>query len=320
MSFFIPNINTIMKKNYFNTKHMGSKSLMVLFCLIGTYGFTQTGMYLDNGSIVYVSKTTQITTNGTVGCHNNGAFIIEAGAGLVSSSDFFDGSFGTKYMRVYGAGTTVVPTGYQNNRSPITVTTNNTNDKFSVGYFLNDPSTISSVLDPSLTASNYYLSDDEYWYVGKIGGLSSGVDVSGTTPKSDALYNGSIASEGVKFVWFDGTQWVEYTGGQQKGAFAYVAKHSTLASKPFESIDFSVYPNPVESGGSLKYNLPNGVTQLSISVYNVLGRLVDVYNDLESSSGVNELMLDNLESGLYILQFSINNGMQSITKKIVVQN
>ncbi|MDO5980796.1 T9SS type A sorting domain-containing protein [Flavivirga spongiicola] len=312
-----------MKKNSFKLSLCTGVSTLICFflCVFIQDVKAQNALYVGDGGILYLKKDLPLVFNGNLSRSATGNVVFEAGTNLSSLTDYFAGSAGSDYVSVYGAGTTVVPVGSSIVRSPITIVSNASNDNFSIGYFLNDPAVdVSASLDAALSSSNYFLSDDEYWTVNKVSGTSNGYVISGTTPKSDAKYDGSDGTS-YKMVWFNGSQWEEYVGDQKEGSFSYVSQKSALGIDDEHNIgEFLLYPNPVSAvATNVYFTLPANVQQLSVTVYDVTGKRVANYNNIPVRVGVNSISKPELSKGLYFLKFSFNNRQQYMTKRLVVQ-
>jgi len=68
------------------------------------------------------------------------------------------------------------------------------------------------------------------------------------------------------------------------------------------------YPNPFNPSTKIKYSL-NKSSDVTLSVYNILGETVAVMNTLNAQAGVNEFSFDaaGLASGVYLYQLKIKN-------------
>jgi hypothetical protein len=109
--------------------------------------------------------------------------------------------------------------------------------------------------------------------------------------------NTNISTKGDNYYWdsnFD--RWE----GEEDNLNIYYTKKSTLSTTPINDhnlIKVSIYPNP--TGDKL---FIQGLSNVSkVSVYNVLGKLV--LSKINSS----EIYLDNLESGIYIINIRDEN-------------
>ena len=76
-------------------------------------------------------------------------------------------------------------------------------------------------------------------------------------------------------------------------------------------------PNPVFSGNTeIDYSTPvNG--KMSLAVYNMLGQTV-ITRNLNAKQGMNQIYINSKELAPGIYMYSLNNGSQTITKRMVV--
>ena len=86
---------------------------------------------------------------------------------------------------------------------------------------------------------------------------------------------------------------------------------STLSSEDFNAFkpEISIYPNPVKNSFAINQAVS------SVEVYTITGQLVASYNSVAANQ---ELLIDGLESGIYLVKMKdLNNFIQ--TKKIVIE-
>ena len=87
-------------------------------------------------------------------------------------------------------------------------------------------------------------------------------------------------------------------------------------SKPEQFVTAKCYPNPFNPQTTLQYEIshPGKVT---ISIYNVVGQEVKVYNIGNKDQGVYELVFDasNLTSGIYF--YRVDTGYAAVTGKML---
>lgn len=85
----------------------------------------------------------------------------------------------------------------------------------------------------------------------------------------------------------------------------------TLSVATFETETFSIYPNP--TNGSVVYIQSRNSTEITaVRIYDITGKQV-----LEQANTNNEINVQGLQRGLYILQLQIGN--QTINKKLIKQ-
>jgi hypothetical protein len=86
----------------------------------------------------------------------------------------------------------------------------------------------------------------------------------------------------------------------------------TLSTDSFQNNNFSISPNPAKS--RLNINLPNGMANAKVSVFNVLGKKVYSGDISNLNSSIN---ISNWNSGVYLVKVSSNNITQ--TKRFIKQ-
>lgn len=88
-----------------------------------------------------------------------------------------------------------------------------------------------------------------------------------------------------------------------------------LSVNEFDDSSFSIYPNPNNGTFTIKMNAPNS-DKINVSVYDMRGR--EVYkNRFEANAQFeNSIDLGAVNAGVYLI--NINDGLRTITKKIVV--
>ena len=81
--------------------------------------------------------------------------------------------------------------------------------------------------------------------------------------------------------------------------------------RPNEITGITVYPNPVNAGGTLNINLPAGVSNAVVRIYNVHGSLVQQQETIRTITAPNQ-------AGLYVLRITLPDGA-GITQRILVK-
>jgi 1,4-alpha-glucan branching enzyme len=86
---------------------------------------------------------------------------------------------------------------------------------------------------------------------------------------------------------------------------------STLSSEDFNAFktEISIYPNPVKNSFAINQAVS------SVEVYTITGQLVASYNSVAANQ---ELLIDGLESGIYLVKIKDQNNLFQ-TKKIVIE-
>lgn len=106
------------------------------------------------------------------------------------------------------------------------------------------------------------------------------------------------------------------------GTFSYSKEKEVKVNFTLTELNLEQnYPNPFNSSTIIKYYLPEA-TNVSITVYDILGTEVNVLVDERKESGNYEVSFDaaNLPSGVYVYKLETKNisGPQSIKKKMVI--
>jgi hypothetical protein len=86
--------------------------------------------------------------------------------------------------------------------------------------------------------------------------------------------------------------------------------------------DMGIYPNPAVSQSVLKaeIDIEDTVVNVQVKIMNLQGRLVKVlnFNNVKNEFFEKNLQLTNLESGVYFVNITTNNGL-SITKRLIIK-
>ncbi len=122
---------------------------------------------------------------------------------------------------------------------------------------------------------------------------------------------GDDPSEGVKWNWYGVLGLEFYTLHARVGNVTVVGAGATaIEDKSFDN-PVSVYPNP--SSGVVNIDLGNISNTVSVDVYNITGQLLKTVNNITSNTSID---LSDLAQGHYFVK--VNNGVSSITKKVVI--
>lgn len=89
----------------------------------------------------------------------------------------------------------------------------------------------------------------------------------------------------------------------------YFYDSATLSTNQFETVDFSVYPNPTKNNWNIKSN----TTISSITVYDILGKQVSTLAPNASNA---EISTDNITAGIYFARIDGINGSSKTVKLI----
>lgn len=89
---------------------------------------------------------------------------------------------------------------------------------------------------------------------------------------------------------------------------------TTITAKPVTAEDYSVYPNPAKS--AFQVLATNGQYNISITVFDNLGRVVREFNNITPSSNCN---IEGLANGLYMVRITNLESKQVFTKQLDIQ-
>ncbi|MEN3324305.1 T9SS type A sorting domain-containing protein [Mariniflexile soesokkakense] len=89
---------------------------------------------------------------------------------------------------------------------------------------------------------------------------------------------------------------------------------TTLASKQFNVVDFSIFPNPTKGLVELIFNNKTN-SKIQVDVYNIQGKLI-LNSEHELKNKAVQINVSNLKSGLYFLKAS--DGLNNVTRKLIV--
>lgn len=97
-------------------------------------------------------------------------------------------------------------------------------------------------------------------------------------------------------------------GGSQEDTKLYTNSQMTVSN---------LYPNPADNYVELDYNLQDGVTDVKLTIRNVLGVLVGEY--ALNSGGRLHIDVSRLAAGVYFYTLSLHN-KNVATKKLLIRN
>ncbi len=93
----------------------------------------------------------------------------------------------------------------------------------------------------------------------------------------------------------------------------YLLKANTLATDEFNTIDFSIYPNP--STDEITIQIPQDIKVDTINIFDMQGKLVYTQNDQLLDRKI--LLIPNLVSGVYNVVVVLDK--ETISKKIIIE-
>ncbi|WP_420574038.1 T9SS type A sorting domain-containing protein [Kordia sp.] len=134
--------------------------------------------------------------------------------------------------------------------------------------------------------------------------------INNTNFESDKIY---YRNSGFTSTTFDPLNW---TGTVIPNTIAcdeieFIGSFTLLTVEEIETNAFQIYPNPT-NGNSIYINTKNNVEVSSVRIYDLNGKQV-----LQTVNPSNEINIQGLKQGMYILQLEIGN--QTINKKLIKQ-
>ncbi len=285
-------------------------------------------LYVGNGVEFYLKKDMDFTTSNTVvTMGNTGLFSIESGSDWGSPSEYVNGK-----VKVYGNGTTRVPVGNNAIYAPVSIIHNS---DISAQYFNAPPS--------SGTAGNNVdaISTEEYWQL-----TGQGVLTLPWNTHSDIttlVNNNGGELNALAVVGLEGTVWNlvsdpltnTVTGDLNQGTVSSDPNNAIIfdtysqmtigidhqalltADDLFKTNDIIVISTPIsKEAGTIKF-LSDNITGLEIEIYDILGRLINSYDNITIAAGMGAIEKPNVTAGLYFLKFSYNG--KSGVRKVLIE-
>ncbi len=317
-----------MMKNYFKF-YVFRTSFLLLFTFLSIQNSSAQELFVGSGSEFYLQKNTNFTTSSTiVTVNSSGKFIVEADNNWGSATEYVNGE-----VTVKGSGDTKIPIG--NNGVYAPVNASHTGDMLA-SYVNNSPSSGTNGVGVDAVA------DVEYWkltgnaiitlpwndnsnitdLVNNNGGNLNAVSVVGlgsgtwnlvsatqTNTVTGDLLNGDVTSDINNEVNLDGFS--EFTFG---------IDHQVALSinELFLTNGIQILSNPIKiHEGSIRFQVENEMQGLNVILYDITGRKIKSYNQINTFNKKGSILKPNLESGLYFLKFDFE-GKQGV-KKIIIE-
>ncbi len=135
--------------------------------------------------------------------------------------------------------------------------------------------------------------------------------------RNTALHIGEVVGCNHYFI----NTWEEEVNGnwQVKYSISSACLSDVASYDDEKEIDLSITPNPVKDIATVSFNLEEK-SGVSVFVYNMNGKLVDIVEKGEMPKGKNQLNVNcsDLKSGVYI--FKLKSNLSNITRKVLVKN
>lgn len=304
------------------------KFFLVLFLFTVHFGFTQE-LYVGSNSEFHLKKDMDFTTSNTlVTVEGSGIFSLEAENDWGSDQEYVNGK-----VTVYGNGETKLPIG--NNGVYAMVKAIHTG-KIVAEYFNTSPLNGTNGINVDAVA------DVEYWELSGNAVITlpwnSNSDMTSLVNNNGGVLN-SVAIVGYESgIWnlVSNSQTNVVTGDLLNGdvgsdinnevdlnnfsQFTFGIDHQAVLSinDLFLSTGIDLLSNPIKTYEStIRFKASNGLIDLKASLYDITGRELKYYDDINISNGIGSLEKPNLKSGLYFLKFD-HQGKQGV-KKIIIE-
>ena len=285
-------------------------------------------LYVGSGAEFHLKKELDFTTGGTIVTLDAlGKFSLEAGSLWGSLQEYVNGQ-----VFAYNTGETKLPVGDNGVYAPVMA---NHSGNVDATYFNSMPLSGTNGADVDAVA------DIEYWEMhgnaivtlpwndnsditalvndngGKLNsvaivGYNSGVwnliSASQTNTINGDLLNGEVTSDNTTPVVLD--NFAQFTFG---------IDHQVVLGIDdlFISNDIRIISNPIETTESTIRFLSNNLNNLQITLYDTLGRKLEVYSDVTVTNSWGSIKKPNVNSGVYFLKFE-HEGKQGV-KRIIIK-
>lgn len=147
--------------------------------------------------------------------------------------------------------------------------------------------------------------------------FTGAITAASATPETGTVFTNGDGTTKTIFAASNGGTWGETFAA---GVMSFGQADKTLGIDDVSLGNFSLYPNPLKvNATSINYQLPIGVEQLTISMYNVTGKVIMRYKNVPVQMGLNSINKPGVARGLYLMQFSFNNGKHIVAKKLIIE-
>ena len=305
-----------------------SFTVLLVISFSSQIGFSQE-LFVGPGSEFYLMNNMGFTTSNTVVTVGLlGKFSVEAENDWGSEQEYVDGE-----VTVYGSGETKIPignngvyasvladhtgniTGFYSNSTP-TGGSNGVNvaDVADVEYWKLTGNTIITLpwnpdSDITTLVNDNAVGVHSVAIVGLENGIWDLVSLSGSNVITGNLLDGNATSDPNNSVVLNGFS--QFTFG--------IDNQAALAVEDlFLSNGISLLSNPISvDDPNIQFTTSNDMTNLEVTLYDIMGRKLKTYSNISTSQGVSSLRKPNLKSGIYLLKFD-HEGKQGV-KKIIME-
>lgn len=307
--------------------HFKNISFIVLLCICG-HSIMAQGIYLDSDAEFYLSKDIVFTTSSTVvNMDPTATFSMEAGTSWGSDQEYVDGK-----VTVYGKGITKIPSGNNGVFAPVNM---DHEGSASVRYINAAPAAGSNGVDVDAVGST------EYWEM--TGNAVVSLPWNENSGITDLVNNTGGSFSSIAIVGLSGGVWdlvsashsFTVTGDLLNGdvtsdidnplnlegfsQFTFGIDHQVVLDVDdyFLETGIRLLSNPVRVGeNDIRFSVSGDVIDLKASIYDIHGRLIDRFDNIDLSMGVGNIPKSNLKTGLYFVKFQ-HRGQQAVQKLII---
>ena len=146
------------------------------------------------------------------------------------------------------------------------------------------------------------------------------VSAGSATPLSSTTFGAAAGPLAIVFADANGGTWSTTVTPGTTTVMSFAKEDVTLGVEEINADTFAFYPNPVTATTTrINFNLPQSVQQLSVTMYDITGKVVEQYNNVAVQAGANSINKPQVANGMYLLQFSFNNGEQQVTKRVIIE-
>lgn len=286
------------------------------------------GVYLGSDAEFYLSKDMQFTTSNTVvNMDPSATFSMEAGTSWGSDLEYVDGK-----ITVYGNGETKIPSGNGGVFAPVNM---KHEGDASVRYLNAAPTSGSNGVDVDAVGST------EYWEM--TGNAIVTLPWNENSNITDLVNNNGGSFSSVSIVGLNGGIWdlvsashsFTVTGDLVNGdvtsdidnplnlenfsQFTFGIDHQVVldVNDFFLATGIRLLSNPVRAeDNNIRFSVSGDMIDLKASIYDVHGRLIDRFDDIDISMGVGNIPKSNLKTGFYFVKFQ-HKDKQAVQKLII---
>lgn len=290
-----------MKKN--DSKKLRNSILTSLLCMVVGFANAQQDIYISNGEVLHYSSGDFVSKE--IDNTNGGVFSISSNY-VPSDVNYVKGpvtSNAAGSFTVSLGGTTGANSATARNFSFTTT---------GLGTAAYNETTVPSGTVTSPTG--YVLANAEvYTFTGNVSAASA-------TPLVSTTFGAATGSIVPVYSTSETGPWEDTLTPGTTTKMTFAREDTTLETNTFNLNTFKLYPNPVKANAtSINFSAPNTVQQLSVTLYDITGKVVQRYNNMSVQEGVNSISKPKVAQGFYLIRFSYNNGEQQITKRIIVE-